>query len=443
MVSVGSAWRVASFGRRRVFAADREPVLSGRREQLKVCIVGLNYAPEPTGIAPYTAGLAQGLSRRGHKVRVVSGYPHYPEWRVRPGYRGLRQTDDCDGVPVSRRRHFVPKRSTAIGRTVLELSFGLQAVLSGWGRPDVVICVSPGLVSTGMVLARASLSPGRTPAIGVWVQDLYSSGVVETGAVGSVGARFVLALESKVLRSADGVSVIHDRFKHVLVDSLSVRENLINVTRNWTHVGSSELPKSSCRRLFGWREDEFVALHAGNMGAKQGLENVISAARLAARRGLRVRFVLMGDGNQRAHLEALAAGLSSVEFVPPVADDKYLAALHGADVLLVNERPGVKEMALPSKLTSYFMSGNPVVAATEPSGITAQELRTAGAGAIVPAGQPESLLDAVVDLASNPAKANAFGHNGKLFVHQKLSENIAITELEDWILGLSGTKSTF
>ncbi|MCZ4587519.1 glycosyltransferase family 4 protein [Rhodococcus opacus] len=419
------------------------PVSSGRKARLKVCIVGLNYTPEPTGIAPYTAGLARGLSKRGHSVRVVTGYPHYPEWRVRPGYRGLRKTEDCDGVPVSRRRHFVPRRSTAIGRTVLELSFGMQAILSRWGRPDVVICVSPGLVSTGLVVARASLSPGQSPAIGIWVQDLYSSGVVETNAVGSVGARFVLALESKVLRSADGVSVIHDRFKQVLVESLRVRGDLINVTRNWTHVGSSELTKSNCRSLFGWRDDEFIALHAGNMGAKQGLENVISAARLAVGRGLRVRFVLVGDGNQRAHLEVLAAGLDSVEFVPPLADDMYLAALRGADVLLVNERPGVKEMALPSKLTSYFMSGNPVVAATEPSGITAQELQSAGAGAVVPAGQPGSLLDAVVDLASNPARAKACGHSGKLFVHLKLSEDLAINELEAWISSLSRIRAGF
>ncbi|MFE5702464.1 glycosyltransferase family 4 protein [Rhodococcus koreensis] len=441
MVSQGNPQRVAKFGRRRALATEKESSSSGRNRSLTVCIVGLNYAPEPTGIAPYTAGLAHGLIERGHRVRVVSGYPHYPEWRVRPGYRGLRRTDDCDGVPVSRRRHFVPRRSTAIGRAVLELSFGMQAVLSRWGKPDVVVCVSPGLISTGMVVARAALMPGRSPAVGIWVQDLYSSGVVETSAVGSVGARFVLALESKILRSADGVSVIHDRFKQVLVESLRIRDDSINVTRNWTHVGSAELEKSSCRMLFGWRDDEFIALHAGNMGAKQGLENVVSAARLAVERGLRVRFVLMGDGNQRAHLESLADDLTSVEFLRPVDDDKYLAALRGADVLLVNERPGVKEMALPSKLTSYFKSGNPVVAATELSGITAQELRTAGAGEIVTAGQPELLLDAVIDLASNPAKALSYGRSGKLFVDQKLSKDIAVNELEDWISGLSGIQS--
>ena len=29
---------------------------------VKVAILGINYAPEPTGIAPYTTGLAMGLA---------------------------------------------------------------------------------------------------------------------------------------------------------------------------------------------------------------------------------------------------------------------------------------------------------------------------------------------------------------------------------------------
>jgi hypothetical protein len=47
-----------------------------------------------------------------------------------------------------------------------------------------------------------------------------------------------------------------------------------------------------------------VVLHAGNMGAKQALGNVIEASRLAAQRDEPVLFVLMGYGSQRAELEA-------------------------------------------------------------------------------------------------------------------------------------------
>ncbi|MBD0321819.1 MAG: glycosyltransferase WbuB, partial [Aldersonia sp.] len=48
---------------------------------MRVKIVGINYAPETTGIAPYTSGLADGLAARGHRVEVLTGQPHYPQWR--------------------------------------------------------------------------------------------------------------------------------------------------------------------------------------------------------------------------------------------------------------------------------------------------------------------------------------------------------------------------
>ena len=35
---------------------------------MRVLIVGLNYAPEPIGIEPYTTGLAEHLAQRGHRV---------------------------------------------------------------------------------------------------------------------------------------------------------------------------------------------------------------------------------------------------------------------------------------------------------------------------------------------------------------------------------------
>ncbi len=49
---------------------------------LCVAVLGINYFPETTGIAPYTTRMVSGLRERGHDVEVVTAFPHYPEWRV-------------------------------------------------------------------------------------------------------------------------------------------------------------------------------------------------------------------------------------------------------------------------------------------------------------------------------------------------------------------------
>src|SRR5439155_5924283 len=44
-------------------------------------LYGINYAPETTGIAPYTTALAEHWAE-SHRVSVVTGFPHYPAWRT-------------------------------------------------------------------------------------------------------------------------------------------------------------------------------------------------------------------------------------------------------------------------------------------------------------------------------------------------------------------------
>lgn len=408
-------------------------------ESRHVLIVGLNYAPEPAGIALYTTGLANGLAARGHRVRVLTGLPHYPQWAITPGYENGRTIIEAGAPEVHHLVHHVPPPGSLRGRLRMELSYGRRMALASWGTPDAVVCVSPALLATAMAIARAK-SMRHRPGVGVWVQDLYGLGVVETETLGSRSGSAVGAAEAAILKSADRLAVIHDRFKARVVADLGINPENVSVIRNWTHVGPSDPAlRLDARRRLGWGSDEIVALHAGNMGAKQGLENVIEAAKLAQSLGIRARFVLLGDGNQRAKLELLSRGVDSIQFIAPLPDDEYRAALATADVLLVNEKPGVGEMAVPSKITSYFTSGNPVVAATRAGSITASEIQKSGGGLVVAPDDPAQLLEAVVKLGTDRALADRLGRAGTDFCNQTLSMVHAIDDFEEWVGQLAAT----
>ncbi|MEV6768623.1 glycosyltransferase family 4 protein [Nocardia sp. NPDC051030] len=404
---------------------------------MSVVILGINYAPETTGIAPYTTGLARGLAARGHEVRVLTGVTHYPAWRRAAEREAFRTDTDADGVRLRRLNHHVPQHGRGFGRAAMELTFGLQAVTTGWERPDVVICVSPPLLAATMAVARARLTPAA-PAVGVLVHDLYSRGVVETGALPGPAAQAMRMLESAAFRHADGVAVIHDGLRDDLVRGLGVERGRIKVIRNWNHVATPD-PISSLafRSARGWSDEEIVVLHAGNMGTKQGLENVVAAAELAARDGLPVRFVLLGDGNQRRRIEAAGAGLPTLEFLPPVSEAEFPSALGAADVLLVNERPGVAQMAVPSKLTSYFTSGRPILAAADPSGYTAQEMTASGGGVLVPADRPDLLLAEAIRIGADPVLGAEFAAAGRRYATALLNPEAALDSYEEWIIELA------
>lgn len=393
--------------------------------------IGINYAPEPTGIAPYTAGMARGLAARGWAVRALTTHPHYPAWRILEGYGGWVRRERLDEVDVVRLRHYVPGRHGALTRALSEVTFGLRALCARWGDPDVVVLVSPAMISSRIVAVRARLR--RVPVV-VWVQDIYTLGVRETSGSGASRAdRVVAALERGLANGADRVVVIHDRFGRVLERELGVTAP-IDVVRNWSHVSTDDVGRDlELRREFGWADDDIVVLHAGNMGAKQGLHNVVHAAREAERRGSRVRFVLLGDGNQRAALEAMDGG-SRLQFIDPLPDGRFERALASADALLVNELPGLAEMAVPSKLTTYFATGLPVIAAVDAAGITHEEMTAAGAGPCVPADDPVALVDAAEALAADPAAAHAHGRAGRHYRDEILGADAAITAFERVLL---------
>ncbi|MFZ7086703.1 glycosyltransferase family 4 protein [Curtobacterium sp. RRHDQ10] len=390
-----------------------------------VVIVGLNYAPETTGIAPYTSALARGLAARGWRVRVITTHPHYPSWTL-PAAAPWSEDATVDGVRVSRRRHFVPRRPRGVLRLLSEVSFGLRAVTARWGRADVVVLVSPSLFASAMAILRLRLTGQRTPVL-TWIQDLYSLGITETGQGSSRVAAAMARVESWTVRQSDVVAVIHDRFRDHVLSELGGFEDSTAVVRNWTHLADRPpVDRRAVRHRLGWSDSDVVVVHAGAMGVKQGLSNVIDAAELAASRSSAVRFVMIGGGSQRAALVASAHGVPTIEILDSLPDEEFQAALQAADVLLVNEKPGVAGMAVPSKLTSYFNAARPVVAATDPGSVTESEVRRAGAGVVVPAGDPVALVVALEALGSDPAHADELGRSGLAFRREFLAEERAI-----------------
>ena len=412
------------------------------RKGISVTFVGINYLPEPLGIAPYATGLCSGLASRGYHVNVVTGIPHYPEWKIPREYRWKwTSVEMIDGVRVKRVRHSVPGQVSNSRRFLMEATFGFRGALSKWSRPDILVCTTPALISTAVLCLRNWASGGHRPAFGVWVQDLYAVGLAETQASNSTATKLATQLESRVLRAADGVVVPHSKFREQLVENLQVDPAKITTIRNWTHVRSNPGDdRKANRERFGWPENEIVVLHSGSMGVKQGLENVVRAAQIADKKALNLRFVLVGDGNQRRSLEAMAQQTRRLEFRDPLPQSDFAAALRAADILLVNEKPGVSEMSIPSKLTSYFQSGTPVLAAIGPLSNTALEIQNSGAGIIVDNGDPALLVGAAASLGGNANLKRKLGANGIEYVAAELSEEASLQKFDKWIKQLAACR---
>jgi colanic acid biosynthesis glycosyl transferase WcaI len=397
---------------------------------MRVLVTGINYLPEATGIGPYTAGLAEHLAGRGHQVTMVAGLPSYPQWRVYDGYRRrFASREVLAGVDVRRRWHYVPREQSATRRAIYEASFlatGLSALVLP--RPDAILGIVPSL--GGGVLARLAAARFGT-GYGLIFQDLMSPAAAQSGVAGGGHAsRAVRSAEAFAAVRAEAIGVIAEGFRPYL-RSLGVDPTRIRRVRNWTHVPEPAEACAATRARLGLPSEAIVCLHAGNMGYKQGLTNVVECARLAAS-DLDLLFVLMGDGSQRSILEDLADRhqLRNLRFLPIQPTALFPSVLAAADVLLVNQRASVTDMSLPGKLTSYFLAGRPVLAAVSDSSETARELAASGGGLLARPDDPEALLVAIRALAADPARRERLGTAGRAYARTTLSPEQALAGLE-------------
>lgn len=400
-------------------------------------IIGINYPPERTGIAPYTAALAERAATLGHRVTVLTGLPSYPRWRVAPAYRRLYGRERWGNVEVLRSGHFVPRRQSALLRAAYEGSFLLTSSLAlpFTRRPDAVIGVVPALAD-GIASALAARVYGVPYAL--LFQDLMGPAAAQSGIQGGgVVAHTTAMVEGRLARGAAAVGIVSAAFESYLTDAGVDAHRIVHVP-NWTRLAPGR-PLPDVRARFGWQREEVIVLHGGNIGLKQGLEQVVDAARLAAAERPGYRFVFVGDGNQRPGLEAATASLPNVTFLGMQPDDVYAALLAAADVLLLSERASTVDMSLPSKLTSYFASGSPVLAAVRHDGATASEIRSAKAGVIVDAGNPNALVAAIDRLIADSGLRTSVVAAARRHVATTLGEDLALRRLDSLLERVLGS----
>jgi colanic acid biosynthesis glycosyl transferase WcaI len=386
---------------------------------MHLLILGMNYAPESTGIGPYTSGLAEFLARQGHRVTVATAFPHYPQWRREAGYahgRRFLHWEQRNGVAVHRGWVKIPHDRSTAQRVLYDSSFALSALFGALPARavDLILCISPPLQAA---LTAALLRPIHRAPVVLLVKDLVPDAATAVGML-RAGPALQLAriLERYAYRQADGIIVIGEAFRANLL-AKGVPPGRITCIPDWVDTERIRpLPRDNTfRQQQNIPPNRLVILHAGNMGAKQGLRSVIDAATLL-HNDPDVQFLLVGDGNERSGLEALVRTrrLANVSFLPLQPEDAVSEMLAAADLLLLSQRPTVTDAVVPSKLLTYLAAGRPVLAAVAPGSTAARLVEASGGGIVVPPDDPAALAGAIEQWRTDASAA--MGQRGRRYV---------------------------
>lgn len=408
---------------------------------MRILIHGINFSPELTGIGKYTGEMVDWLVRHGYDVRVVTAPPYYPEWKIGSGYSGRRYRRERvrvgEGtVSIWRCPLWVPRKPSGAKRLLHLGSFAISSapvmLAQATWRPHLVVAVAPTLFSAPAALLTARLAGARA-----WlhVQDFEVDAAFDMGMLKSRGARRgCLAVEGALLRRFDRVSTISERMLDRLADK-GVRESRRVLLPNWADIDSlCPLDRPSIFRAeLGLADDQVVALYAGNLGEKQGLEILIEAVR-QTQHDPRALWVIAGSGSARARLEQLALGLPNLRWLPLQPLERLNDLLNLADIHVLPQRADAADLVMPSKLTGMLASGRPVVAT---AAAETQVGRVVPHGGVrVAPGDANALAQAVLELVDDPARRRRLGRAAREYAEANLGYDAIMADFEREALSL-------
>ncbi|HEU0297766.1 MAG TPA: glycosyltransferase family 4 protein, partial [Anaerolineales bacterium] len=264
---------------------------------------------------------------------------------------------------------------------------------------------------------------------------------------------------------------LYARATHILVNSPAYREYMIAKgvpERKVTYLAygtdvvmfNPKVDGSSIRAELGL-QDKFVVLYTGALGQANDIDTILRAAQhLSSHRDSkkklkdsvrsvaeqtdadasdRIRFVLFGDGKERARLqlEAERMQLSNVVFAGVRAKKEMPCVVAAADVCLaILQDIPMFRTTYPNKVFDYMAAGRATVLVID--GVSRQLIESSDGGVFVQPGNDELLAKTVLALSKDPQRVRQLGENARTYLVEHLDRRDKLNETLDLLTQLVG-----
>lgn len=344
------------------------------------------------GPRAHVVGLIDALRAEGH---VVEPFVLGDRRRLRGG--ATRPLDETG-------------RASRLRRLAVDIvRLGLRPVSARWARRDLRGHVD---VVYERVALFQELGRGWQTRGVPWVVEtnalLAEEAQRERGALALV--RTAWWLERRTYRRADLVVAVSEPLRDLLVARAGVPASRVLVVPNGVDV--DRFPVTT-----GARPGPLVVGFVGFVIARQGLDELLEAVAAARAEDVDVQAVVVGDGPDRARLEARAVelGLAGlVRFTGQAPWEQVPAHLAGFSVGYSGQR-GVAGLTMyhsPLKIYEYLASGLPVIASAHPDAVAT--LAASGAGWTFDPGNVLQLTALLRDVAAlTPREREEAGRRGR------------------------------
>jgi glycosyltransferase involved in cell wall biosynthesis len=387
-----------------------------------------------TGTRSYEFG--RHLTGRGHEVTMITSGLANAEFPVADG--ALYREYDVDGIRVLSIAggYNDPHLGTAMNgwqRLHKFHEFARAAARTGKAQaaPDVVFATHTPLT---VGLAGAALGRHFDVPFVFEVRDLWPEALVNVGVLTNPAAVWWLRrMARKIYRQADRIVALSPGMRDGIV-RYGIPAAKVATIPNACDLDlfRPDLDGGAARARLGLG-GRFAAIYFGAMGAANGLDYVVEAARVLAERGREdIVLVLHGGGGKRQELEDLVRryGLGNVVFSPLVPDKAEVARIvAGCDACLTIYRATSEHSWSPNKMFDALAAGRPVL--INVPGWLGETIERNRCGRYVDPERPAALADALDELAQDPALRRAMGANARALAERQFDRHVLAARLEE------------
>jgi colanic acid biosynthesis glycosyl transferase WcaI len=364
----------------------------------RLLLIGVNFAPEPTGIGKYSGEMIKWLADNGYDCTVITAYPYYPQWQVQAPYvknRYWYKKEVQEKITVHRCPQYIPAHPSGKKRIIMDFSFLMSTFfkllqLLTVKKFDVVMVVGPPfhLGFLGVLYKKV-----RGAKLLYHIQDLQIEAARDLGMIRSPALiKGLFRLEQYILRKADIISSISEGMIRKIQEKAG-RDVLL--FPNWVDVKLfyPVEDKSLLKKDFGFDSTDKVVLYSGAIGEKQGLEAILHTA-VALKE---LKFLICGSGPYKEKLSEMTAALDlqNVIFFPLQPFERFNNFLNMADVHLVIQKANAGDLVMPSKLTTIMAVGGLAVITANPGTSLCEVVQLRNIGVLVAAEDQPALNDGI------------------------------------------------
>lgn len=381
---------------------------------------------EDTGSDRHSFFCRYAARHAGWKVTAVTSNVDYKKAAARQPARwfGSRK---YDGITIHYVYSFAGIRGSLLNRAWYYVTYFAAALVDAlrMRRPDVIYAVSTPLTVglLGVILGKLWRRPFVFEVTDLWPDVFVAMGLLKRGPM----LTLLRWMERTSYRHAAHIVALTRGIRDGIVANGVQAEKITLITNGFDpelFASANPRARGEIRQQLGVAPDQLLCMYLGAHGIYNALGTIMHAA-VELKELSDVTFVLIGDGDDKPRLRELAQqyDLKNVRFLDPIPRTESIDLLTAADVFLLPNRVGdFYRMNLPNKLFDFLATARPIVVAGD--GETAEVIRGAACGIVVPAEDAQAMARAIVDVRRLDACARQeMGGRGRAYAVAHYSRN--------------------